>query len=473
MQAQQQDAMKRAMSGGIAAAPGAAAAAQPKAMATGGIVAFPNGGGVPNAEMKLEDPEFDADGNPRPRSERERILAQNARIRQMQENAQALGGARQSRMQGLQAAEAGGPERLAEFYKPRRPEVTDASQAVTTQGTAPAPTPTAAPVARPPAAAAASAPSAAPGAPAAVPSAPATAPAAAPAQAGLGALAGRGNELWDMSQKLTKQDVGTTRESEEGRIEKRLAPPEEQLQAIRDANAFRKREFDTQYDKERQREEGLIRFLTGAGGRRYGELGAGAQAGMAYDANQRAAKLKEFDDIQKGIMQPFDLKRKATEEGIKAGQEAGKQAGEGQRAGLASLYHTYGTDVQSRDKALDREVEKLKVNLQAQTNQLQREGLDLSKAQSLYSTATARVQELERKLDQDFAKSYGMLLMAEQGGKMEPSQKQQLEVARAQLDLQKDKIRKELEPVLSSARAKLGLTSPSGYKVTEITPGKK
>lgn len=457
---QQQDALKRAMSGGVAAAPGAAAAAQPKAMAAGGIVAFAgptDGSMVPDLQEK--NPEFDEDGNPRPRVERERIMAQNARIREMKGNAQDLGGMRERRVAGLQTANAGLPEIMDQFYKPRRPDVTSAAQAVTTQGAQPQATPPT------PAPAAPGAPVAAPApTPGAVPRppAPAPAPGAAP-QAGLPALAGRGNELWDMSKKLAGQDVAGAREAEEGRIEKKLGIDPAHQRAMEEANAFRKREFDTQYDPERQRQEGLIRFLTGAGGRRYGELGAGAQAGMAYDAGQRAAKLKEFEDMQKGIMEPFNLKRKVTEEGIKAGQEAGKQTGEGQRAGLASLYHTYGTDVGSRDKALDREVERLKINLQADTNKLQREGLDLSKAQSIYSAATGRVQELERKLDADFAKNNGMLLMAEQNGKMEAAQKQQLEVARAQLELQKDKIRKELEPVLSSARAKLGITSTQGW----------
>jgi len=56
---------------------------------------------------------------------------------------------------------------------------------------------------------------------------------------------------------------------------------------------------------------------------------------------------------------------------------------------------------------------------------------------------------------------------------MEPAQKQQLEVARTQLEIKKDQIRKELEPVLASARQKLGIPNTSAYKVTEITPGKK
>jgi hypothetical protein len=51
-----------------------------------------------------------------------------------------------------------------------------------------------------------------------------------------------------------------------------------------------------------------------------------------------------------------------------------------------------------------------------------------------------------------------MLLMSEQSGKMDAAQKNQLETAKLQLQQQKAKIRKEMEPVLESARSKLGVS---------------
>lgn len=497
-QAQQQEAMKRALSGGVAAAPGAQAAAQPKMMAAGGIVAFQEGGQAPGLET---GPALDA-ARERRRIAQERLQTFGLRQRQQsptlfemakQELAEAeaaltdaqkaysatmsaagldrpmtrredLGAAgryQRAEAQAFPVSGVSGPERrgppVSDVYPDETRRGSAAGLAAIPRGPAPTVTPAAAqPAQRPPVAPVA-------------PVAPTT-----PAGPAGPAMPSYGNDMNALLMQQAKRDTGAERLAEEGRVGNLLAPPEEQLQAIRDANAFRKREFESQYDPERQRQEGLIRFLTGAGGRRYGELGAGAQAGMAYDTQQRATKLKEFDDMQKGIMQPFDLKRGALEKGISAGQEAGKQAGESQRSGIAGLYHQYGTDVGSRDKALDRdaqarekgldrEVERLKIDLQGETNRISRENLGFSKAQAIYSAATGRVQELERKLDGDFAKQYGMLLMAEQGGKMEPAQKQQLEVARTQLEIKKDQIRKELEPVLASARSKLGITSTSGW----------
>lgn len=450
---QQQDAMKRALSGGIAAAPGAGAAAQPKAMAAGGIVAFDEGGSTDKEVQRI------LSKDPHERTPEENAMLERSGIKlqrqQIPEN---------SFVRRLDTMLGGGGDRSRQLNEERARNM----QIVNAEGANLRPT-----MQNDPRLLGATPPQETVAAPAAGPT-PAPAPAAtprptpAPGIAGLpqaAAAPGYGQEMNQIMLQQARRDDRAEGLADEARVEKKLAPPEEQLQAIRDANAFRKREFESQYDPERQRQEGLIRFLTGAGGRRYGELGAGAQAAQGYDASQRAAKLKEFEDMQKGIMQPFDLQRAAAKEGISAGQAAAKNAGESQRSGIAGLYHQYGTDVGSRDKALDREVEKLKINLQAESNKIQREGLDLSKAQATYSAAMGRVQELERKLDQDFAKQYGMLLMAEQGGKMEPAQKQQLEVARAALDVKKDAIRKELEPVLASTRAKLGITSP-----TSLTP---
>ena len=148
---------------------------------------------------------------------------------------------------------------------------------------------------------------------------------------------------------------------------------------------------------------------------------------------QRAAKLKEFEDLQKGIMEPYNMQRSITEKAITGGRESYKAAEEGKRKGLEGGYHVYGADVQSRDKALDREVDRLKVGVQAEANRIQKEGLSLNKAQTVYATALGRVQELERKLDMDFAKSHGMLLMAEQSGKMDDAQKAQLDTERKQI----------------------------------------
>lgn len=184
---------------------------------------------------------------------------------------------------------------------------------------------------------------------------------------------------------------------------------------------------------------------------------------MDYDEKMRAAKLKEFGDVQKARTGLIDLDRGVVKEGIGAGQKAYEQGSLSQRQGLESGSKLYSTDVDTRNKALDREIEKLKIAAQRDATAATRESLSYDKARTVYSATLGKVQELERRLDDDFAKQYGMLLMAEQSGKMDASQKNQLETAKLQLQQQKAKIRRELEPVLESARQKLGVTSTDGF----------
>jgi len=129
--------------------------------------------------------------------------------------------------------------------------------------------------------------------------------------------------------------------------------------------------------------------------------------------------------------------------------------------------------VESRNKALDRDIEKLKIAAQRDATAAQRESLSYDKARTVYSATLGKVQELERRLDDDFSKQYGMLLMAEQSGKMDAAQKNQLETAKLQLQQQKAKIRRELEPVLESARQKLGVTSTDGFGEMKKVESKK
>lgn len=464
----QQAAMQKMMSG-IAAAPGAAAAAQPKAMAAGGIVAFPTGGDVPMADAQEQNPDFDADGNPRPKSERDRIVAQNERIRTMKANAQALARARDTRMAGLQNANAGVPERMAEFYKPRRPDVTDASQAVTTQGAAPQP---AGPADKlPPANVVANAQGAPrPPAPPAGPAAPkppgiAGLPGAAAAPAGPAVAPANdfGSKLEAAALKNAEIDPAARQLDEERRVEGRLALTPDQRKVYEEGIGGLQQMYQQQYDPERLQREGLKRALIGAGGRRYGEFAGAASAGMDYDEKMRAAKLKEFGDVQKARTGLIDLDRGVVKEGIGAGQKAYEQGSLSQRQGLESGSKLYSTDVDTRNKALDREIEKLKIAAQRDATAATRESLSYDKARTVYSATLGKVQELERRLDDDFSKQYGMLLMAEQSGKMDASQKNQLETAKLQLQQQKAKIRRELEPVLESARQKLGVTSTDGF----------
>jgi hypothetical protein len=242
--------------------------------------------------------------------------------------------------------------------------------------------------------------------------------------------------------------------------------------------------YQEQYDPERLQREGLKRALIGAGGRRYGEFAGGAEAGMNYDDKMRAAKLKEFGDVQTARTGLIGIDRANVKGGIEAGQKAYEQSSMTQRQGAESGSRMYGEDVKSRDslynvdvgsrdKALDREIEKLKVAAQRDATAASRESLSYDKARTVYSATLGKVQELERRLDDDFSKQHGMLLMQEQSGKLDPAQKNQLETAKIQLQQQKAKIRKEMEPVLESARSKLGVSSSDGFGDMKKVESKK
>lgn len=467
---QQQQNLQQAMSGGIASAPGAATAAQPKMMATGGIVAFQEGGSTLDAARARRRAAYDA--------------VYKFGSRQRQQNPEGF----QSAQEELQAAEAAltdaqkayetemsatGLDRpatrredlgaAARFQRAEAQPLPAPVAPVAAPAAVPTPTPTA-PAA--PVAPAAAPPRPAPPRPAPMPGATSEAgPAPQQAMPGLGGLPGVAKPpgLEESQRQDYSRDPEAAQMAQEERIRKAYALSPEQRAVYEQGIAQRQKMFDETYDPQRMREERISKALMGAGGRRYGVLAGAAQAGLGAAEQQRAARLKDFEGMQRAREGLVGIEREGIKPGIEGGLKALEQARVSRSEGQRGATSVYGTDVQARDRALDREIEKLKVGVQSESNRVAREGLDVSRAQSIYAQATNRVQELERKLDGDFAKEYGMLLMAEQGGKMDPAQKQQLDVARAQLDIKKDQIRKELEPVLASAREKLGVPSSSGW----------
>jgi hypothetical protein len=479
--AQQQNAMQRLMSG-IARAPGAASAAQPVMMASGGIVAFDEGGylspleryGKREAEKRAQRDREVEEFNEQLRQDPAQV-----KIREAKAALDAMSPAERSSERG---------RRLREFIKnvftstPAAVSVAAPTPAMVRPvdgfptapidvGGTPMPAPSAgsnlgaADVGEVPAAAMpqppAPAPRQAPAAPAGLAGlpgaqgAPGLAPRpAAPAAGGVSPDA-LGQMLRQRSMADMQIDPRARQLEEEKRIEERLAFPEEQARRRRVIDEQR-RMYEQEFDPERLRREGLKRALIGAGGRRYGEFAGAATAGMSYDEAQRAAqrqRLKGMEEMEQGL---FGLRQGAVKDGIGAGQKAYEQSGTTQRQGMETGRGVYATDTQARDNALAREIDRLKVQAQNETNRISKEGVNLSRMQSLYATTTNRLQQLERSLDEDFAAQNGMLLMAEQSGKIDPPQKQQLDIARENLKMQKAALRKEMEPVLAPIRRQLG-----------------
>ena len=486
----QQAAMQKMLGSGIAAAPGAAAVAQPKALAAGGIVHFEEGGSTNKKPL-----------DEAARAELEQVKGDRAAMMDTIKKLAAAGydvatliprgvmGAIESgitrplRALGVpipylpESAYGGDRKSMTPMMdKIRRQEAINAqpnqsdaeTQRLEAQNAAPpagAPKPPA-----PPAPVAPAAPPAAPKPPgiAGLPGA-----AAAPAMPAVGPANDFGSKLEAAALKNAEIDPAARQLAEEERVQGKLALTPEQRKVYTEGIAGLQDMYKEQYDPERLQREGLKRALIGAGGRRYGEFAGAATAGMDYDEKMRAAKLKEFGDVQKARTGLIDIDRAAVKEGIGAGQKAYEQGSLSQRQGLESGSRLYGTDVESRNKALDRDIEKLKIAAQRDATAAQRESLSYDKARTVYSATLGKVQELERRLDDDFSKQYGMLLMAEQSGKMDAAQKNQLETAKLQLQQQKAKIRRELEPVLESARQKLGVTSTDGFGEMKKVESKK
>jgi hypothetical protein len=485
-----QQAMMQKMMSGVAAAPGANAVAQPKMFASGGIIGF-NGTQGSDVNLKpeqvkqklaeavrnrdVEKADFyrkwlETNAMPErpqapPRVVIPRGLRDPVRVVQPQTTQTAAANAITPA-----AADAGLEKKLA-------PQAPAAAAAAT-------PKPPAGPVApRPPAGPAAAA--AGPAMPSAAgPAGPAAAagPAALPpVQLGaVGPANDFGTKLQAAALKNAEIDPSVRQLTEEQRVEARTALTPEQRKVYEEGIGGLQKMYQEQYDPERQRREGITRALIGAGGRNYGEFAGAAEAGMRYNDQQRAAKLKEFGNIQDARTGLIGIDRTNVKDAIGAGQKAYEQSSMGQRQGLQSGAGMYGDDVKSRDtrynidvgsrdnvwkmneesrnKVLDRAIEQAKVAAQNAATSATREGLSQDRARTVYSATVARVQELERKLDNDFKTGPMGLLLQQDPSKLKPEDKNRLDIANLELERQKTRLRKEMEPVLADARRKLGVT---------------
>ena len=172
--------------------------------------------------------------------------------------------------------------------------------------------------------------------------------AGAPPQVQLGAVGPAndfGQKLEAAALKNAQIDPAARQLEEEKRIENRMALKPEERKVYEEGIAGLQGMYKEQYDPERLQREGLKRALIGAGGRRYGELGAAATAGMNYDDRMRAAKLKEFGDVQNARTGLIGIDRANVKGGIEGGQKAYEQSSISQRQGLDSGRALYGEDV--------------------------------------------------------------------------------------------------------------------------------
>lgn len=235
-------------------------------------------------------------------------------------------------------------------------------------------------------------------------------------------------------------------------------PMEREMQAARDRlTEYQKRQEEIAKE---QRRRAFFDALAGAGGATFQQtLGGIGRDISAAQTRAEQAELQRIKDRNLALQGLSDADVKLREAIFGKG-EAARTAAEGRQE-------------KARTEAglgIGRSVEKLKAEISAETNRLAKEGLDISKAQSILSNAQLRMQDLERKLDSDFESQYGMLLLAERqqtpNKPMDPAQKKVLDDARDQLELKKLRNRQEIEAALAPAKRSLGIPT----SVTSLTP---
>ena len=359
---EKQDQMQKLLGSGIAAAPGAASAAQPVAMASGGIVGFATGDKVNDPRYKRREGESFEDF-------RQRVLALDAEDSAAQQQKEK---AESEAMRQAELQKRGGAAIPPSPYGIKRDLGIGSLPTAQANPAAPAPAagPAPAPMAPPPPM---------PAAPPPAPMAPKPPmPAAPPGVPGVpGAPGAPDNDFGSLLKKAELTQIQLNPEAKglatENRVEGRMALTPEQRGVYQEGIGGLQKMYEEQYDPERQRKEGIARALMGAGGRRYGEFAGAASAGLNYQDAQRAAKLKEFGDIQNAKTGLIGIDRANVKGAIDTGMESQKLASNQLSSGMTAGAHTYGTDVTSRDKGLDREVEKLKVQAQAAATAATRE----------------------------------------------------------------------------------------------------
>lgn len=486
-QAKQQQASMQKLLGGVASAPGAAMAAQPKAMAAGGIVAFAEGDPVEDPRRARREGESFSDY-------RRRMFELDLQINQERKAAEAQK-REEERLRRL--AERGGeiippspfldraplpePKPTATAAPAERPDFLAQINRVPGDAalrSAPVPFPPRAAPPAPPAPPAAATPPAPPAPPAAPP-----APVAAPRVGPPTPLDAIGDATARAAMAQQGRDSAAERLDEERRIEQKRALTNAQRKVYEEGIAGLSDMYKRQFDPERQREQALLEFLTGAGGRRYGVLGAGARAALGYERGQSEAQRRAFEDLQKARTGLVELERKPIEEGIVAGRDVFGKAEAGKKEGITSGASLYGTSEQSRTAELkriddrragdlNRAVEKLKIEAQREASAAQRDATNVGRIQSAIGTALRNKEQAQKNVMAAYADVIEQARMRATANQNDKNAKRDLDNLLLERDAELDRRTREfddfkdtLEGLLVKGISGAGNMPSSGYQV--------
>lgn len=293
-------------------------------------------------------------------------------------------------------------------------------------------------------------------------------------------------------------DPEARQQAEEARIEAKRKLTPEQRAVYQAGIDERDRMMKEEFDPERQRLEGIKRFLIGMGGRAYGELGAGASASMGYEEAQRQAKKRAFEDLQKSREGLIGLDRKAVEESLAGGLETLKSVNDRQRTSTtagasilgdrtkatADIYQSRvaerGQDINARTQqrgqdinyssdelnrrsrerisAASNAVEAKRTEAMLEANQLAKQQADDSRTQNFITNTERWMTQEKRKIEEAIQKDPRInMLMIKDPKLLSKDEKKDLEAAKLEARLAQAKIDEAMGPVLNRARAKLGI----------------
>jgi len=204
-------------------------------------------------------------------------------------------------------------------------------------------------------------------------------------------------------------------------------------QAERDAYARQQAELEeldrAQLDPKRIREQALQNFLLGAGGQgSIGRaLGAGARSAVNFERGQEAAKRQRLLERQKMLRDEFAIDRGIREKAFESGE---KRFGEGAadvRTGAELSTNIRNTDAKLRDAGLDRDSRERVAVMQAQVEQevarAKRENTLAIEKQTLMSVITNNRSRAEKEIRDEFAKKMAPYeQMRAYGTKLDPTQ---------------------------------------------------
>jgi len=179
--------------------------------------------------------------------------------------------------------------------------------------------------------------------------------------------------------------------------------------------------YAEEMDPEARRKRELNQFLLGAANRSsFGSvMGGGAAAAENERRRSFATRLKGTEDIQKKLESVIDIDRGAKKEGIVAGQKAGELGGQMRGQDL----QLRGAEILSRDKALDREIEKLKIGSQSEYTRAVADQTNMQRMETTLRSINADIVKAEAEVNSRYEDEIASLRMRMQGEKDEAKRK--------------------------------------------------